>query len=444
LAKVVEYIALMVGGEPGSRVLASLRLSLRGQTLLNAVRRTRFGDVRTPKVLGIDDWSIRKGRTYGTILVDLERHSPIDLMSDRSSASVAEWLKAHPGVEIVCRDRGGEYAEGARLGAPGAVQVADRWHLLSNLGDAVERVLVRNHSKLGRVRLQGLKAPDPPKEFVQQPVLTVPRPPTRREREKGERDGVREARHREIHRLRAEGYGVRATARHLRISPITVRKYLAAPGCPHPTPRHGRVREIDRHVSYLRERWEQGEHRVEVLWEEIRRRGFGGAPRRVQEVLSPWRAELCEARKTGRPPGPKAPEVPPGRRLPPRRAAALLLKADGALKPAQSDYIRELLGECPELGSLRTLGREFSRIVRERDAAALERWLDRAESCEVGELREFMAGIQRDRAAVEAALTYEWSLGQVEGQITRLKLIKRQGYGRSGFDLLRARVLRAA
>lgn len=136
----------------------------------------------------------------------------------------------------------------------------------------------------------------------------------------------------------------------------------------------------------------------------------------MQEVLSPWRAELCEAGKAGRPPRRKAPEVPAGRRLSPRRAAALLLKSDGALKPAQSDYIGELLEECPELGSLRTLGREFSRIVRERDAVALERCLDRAESCEVGELREFMAGIRRDRAAVEAALTYEWSSGQVEGR----------------------------
>ncbi len=355
---------------------------------------------------------------------------------------MAEWLRLHPGVEIVCRDRGGEYAEGARLGAPGAVQVADRWHLLSNLRDAVERVLVRNHFKLGRIRLQGSKAPDPPEEFVQQPVPTVSRPRTRREREKGERDGVREARYREIHRLKGEGYGVRATARHLHLNPTTVRKYLAAPNCPAPTPRPSRVRQIERHVAYLREGWEQGEHRVGVLWEEIRRRGFGGAPRRVQEVLSPWRKELREDRKIGRPP--RLPQAPPGRRLSPRHAASLLVRRDEELKPAQRDYLHVLLERCPELGGVRGLGREFVRMVRERDAPALGRWLLDAEGCGTGEVREFAAGIRRDLAAVEAALMYHWSSGQVEGQITRLKLIKRQGYGRAGFDLLRARVLRAA
>jgi transposase len=372
----------------------------------------------------------------------LERRRPVDLLDDRSSASAAEWLRLHPGVEIICRDRGGEYAEGARLGTPDAVQVADRWHLLANLGDALERVLVRNHGALGKVRLREPKARDPSDESAPQPAPPVPRAPTRREREKRERDGVREVRYREIHRLKAAGYGARATARQLRLNPTTVRKYLAASSCPHPAPRPGRVREIDRYVAYLRERWEQGDRRVDVLWEEIRRQGFGGAPRRVQEVLSPWRREMQKAHKIGRPPRP--PQNPPGRRLSPRHAASLLVRRDEDLKPVQGGYVRTLLELCPDLNSLRALGREFVRMVRERDAQALARWLEEAEGCEAGELREFAAGIRRDQAAVEAALTYEWSSGQVEGQITRLKLIKRQMYGRANFDLLRARVLRAA
>jgi hypothetical protein len=439
---VVEHVAFAVGGEPGARVLAPLGLSLRGQTLLNAIRRSGFIDVPAPKVLGIDDWSIRKGRNYGTILVDLERRGPFDLLSDRTSASVAGWLRLHPGVEIICRDRGGEYAEGARLGAPGAVQVADRWHLLANLGDASGRVLVRNHGAPGKVRPREPKAPDPSDGSAPQPAPPVPRAPTRREQQKRERDEVREARRREIHRLKAAGYGVRATARQLRLHPTTVRKYLAASSCPHPAPRPGRVRQIDRHVAYLRERWERGERRVDVLWEEIRRQGFGGAPRRVREVLSPWRREVRKARSIGRPPRPS--QDPPGRRLSPRRAASLLVRRDEDLKPAQGEYVRTLLQLCPDLNSLRAPGREFVRMVRERDARALARWLEAARGCEAGELREFAAGIRRDQAAVEAALTYGWSSGQVEGQITRLKLIKRQGYGRAGFDLWRARVLRAA
>ncbi len=205
------------------------------------------------------------------------------------------------------------YAEGARLGAPDAVQVADRWHLLANLGDVTECVLVRHHGVLGKIRLREPKAPNPCEESEQQPTQPVPRAPTRKEQEERVRRGVREARYRDIHRLKDEGYGVRATGRHLRLNPTTVRKYLAAPSCPHPSPRHGRVREIERYVPYLRERWGRGERRADVLWEEIRRRGFGGAPRRVQEVLSPWRRELRENRKVGRPPWP--PEAPPGRRI---------------------------------------------------------------------------------------------------------------------------------
>lgn len=453
LATIVLVFGVAVGGAPGARLLAELGIAVSGDTLLRAVSAAALPAAAPPRVLGVDDWSLRKGHTYGTILVDLEAHRPVDLLPDRSAASLEAWLKDRPGVEIICRDRGGAYADGAAQGAPGAVQVADRWHLFANLGDMLERLLTRHHAALGQVRLVAATPPVSPAAIAAASPPPTPaasaraaEPPTRAARERERSAARREARHAEIHALHRQGLSRRAVARQLGLNRRTVQKYLAAPRCPHPGPRPHRRRAIATYLPYLRERWEAGERRVAVLWGEIRERGFPGAAPRVREALAPWRRDERAARRAATDAAlPTAPPPPPtGKRCTPRQVAAWLVRPSDDLKPAQHAYLEALVARCPAIGTARALAQDFARLLRTHDKTGLETWLVAAEACAEAEVRAFAVGIRRDQAAVQAALDHEWSSGQVEGQVNRLKLVKRQAYGRAGFALLRRRYLLAS
>jgi transposase len=449
LATIVLIFGVAVGGAPGARLLAELGIPISGATLLRAVMATALPDASEPHVLGVDDWCRRKGRTYGTILVDMEQHRPVDLVPGREAAPLAQWLGAHPSVKTICRDRAGAYADGARQGAPGAVQVADRWHLLKNLGEALERLLQRHHPALtaaARALTERARLAAMPAEGASAPEQ-APTRLTRARQEQHQRRDRRLARYKAVLDLHRQGFAVRAIACELHMGRRLVRQYLAAPSFPERAPSRPRRTLLAPYEPYLRMRWEAGCQNAAALWRELRAQGFTGSASFVRQQVRRWRVTPGRPGKPGRMAGGRRQNTstmpPPVRVLSPRQAVWLFLRDVDDLTAAQCAYRAELLECCPEIASALPLVAAFQRLVRTRDQPALTMWLATAETCVLGEFREFAAGVRRDMAAVEAAVTSEWSSGQVEGQITRLKLVKRSMYGRAGFPLLRQRYLLA-
>lgn len=423
LGSALDILALALGGEAGARVARDLAMRTSPDTLLRRVRVLPDPKTEPVRILGVDDWAWKKRHTYGTILTDLERGRVVDLLPDRAADTFAAWLEAHPGVEVIARDRSGTYAEGARRGAPAAVQVADRWHLVRNLTDAVERALV-GKSALLRQAADAL-VPAPPQE----PVAPSSAPPTRAERAKAQRRAARLRRYEEVVRLRRSGMSKREIARRVGLSRGTVTSWLAAGSFPERKERAPVGSILDSYHAYIELRFHEGCRNAAELHREVRAQGFTGSRRPVRDFVRRLRQGF---------PTPPAPRL---RRPSVRTCAWWLVLHDDELTAEQRRYVDALTGLSPDFSLVRFLAQEFRRMLQESDVNVLGAWVEAASK---SPLRRFAAGIHADVAAVRAAIELPWSNGPTEGHVNRLKTVKRQMYGRAGFDLLRARVLHAA
>ncbi len=327
------------------------------------------------------------------------------------------------------RDRSGAYAEGIRAGAPGATQVADRWHLLVNCSDALRQLLDRHHRQLreaahicavgGRVPAQA-----PPDGSA----------PTQAERRKADWQERRQARYGAVAELHRQGVPIRRIARRLGMGRNAVRRWLRA-GEAVPYRRAPGRSVLDQHLGHMERRWSEGCRNAAELWRGLREeRGFEGG----YDVVRRWAIRrrgldaVCAEPARG---------LPSWRVPSSRRAARLLTTEEASLNRADQRFTRTLTALSPDIRLAAELARAFARLVRERDADALDPWLGRAQTTK---LRGFAEGLSRDIDAVRAALTHSRSNGPTEGHVNRLKLLKRQRYGRAKFDLLRSRVLHAA
>lgn len=413
-------------------------------------------------MVGIDDWAFRRGQRYGTIICDLERHRVVDLLPERAVQSTADWLRSHPTIQIISRDRGGTYAEAARLGAPQALQVADRWHLLNNLGQMVQQVLQRHYKEVRRIEHSLSLGVAPEDPGVSLPTMEaddlVPVPPERvvgygtYEAERTRRRERRVARYEEVVALHQQGLGSLRIARRLQMSPVTVRRYLHAGAFPEHAPKRTQVKEVDTYRDYLFQRWQQGARNGMLLWREIREQGFTQSSGSVYELLKCWQNQWptqyqssAQARGSPRPVAWTYPRHLMWLLLYPERTLARTEKREGHERRDQLQTLRDhLLAQCPALATLTQKSQEFIAMFKGHQAQRLSPWIEQTLLCDEPGVAQFAKGIQQDYQAVHAALQYQWSQGPVEGQVNRLKFLKRQMYGRARFDLLHLRVCPAA
>jgi len=489
LLEELKALGLAASAEVNERLAPRLGMKVKASTLLRYVRTIPDAPKTEVKMVGIDDFALRCGDTYGTIVVNLETGKPLDLLPDRTADAVIPWLESHQEIVLVSRDRASAYADAVKRTLPQATQVADRYHLVQNLREHLQRFLDRKRTILPEVEDIPLNKPltpgasqtggsspersglpaqtvlaksaqevnaKQPSEAGKQSALADSPPSVVRDMEldrltyadrkkKISRD-KRYARYEQILTLHHAGMSGRAIARELHMSRRIVQKYLSSDGFPERADGTGHRRsgksKLDPYRTYLRGRWDVGEHSGTLLFREIKERGYTGSESLLRKLLGEWRTELPPKRRQGQPRKPRLSPQPKKRRLSSRGASFLMILSPSKLTHVQQHQLEQMnLNE--DLRMVYLLSQEFVAFLKEQKVEALDPWLLRAKACKVAELASFVNGIRRDYAAVRAACSLPWSNGTTEGQVNRLKFLKRQMFGRAHLDLLRIKVLHA-
>jgi transposase len=431
LRGMLESIGLALAGRAGARLATALGLSATRSTLLRLIRALPDPEIGTVTVLGVDDFALRRGRVYGTVLVDINTRRPIDLLADREADTFAAWLREHPGTEVVCRDRAGAYAQGARTGAPQAIQVADRWHLWHNLAEHVDKTVAAHH---GCLRQQDTIGPEVGIEPGSADDLAeVAEAAQVQRREVSALVARTKARYQAVHALKADGKGIKTIRRELGLAKETVRRFFRADSVEEllAKPRAGRLSVLDAYKPYLHDRWNAGVTNASTLHREITGQGYRGSRGTVAAYLAPFRA-------LGAAP-PATPAVPKVRQI-----TSWMLRRPEDLDTDEQLTLKQMLASCPHLDATATHVATFAELLTGRHGDRLDSWMASVDSHDLPHLHRFVTGLRRDYQAVRNGLTLSHSSGSVEGNVNRIKMIKRQMYGRAKFDLLRKRILLAA
>jgi transposase len=453
LRRAHESIGYHLGGEAGARLTMELAMTTSPDTLLRRLKQLKDRSASPPRFIGIDDWAWRKGQHYGTIVVDLEQGEIIDLLPDRDAETVKSWLNEHPGVELVSRDRWSDYAKAASEAAPNAQQVADRWHLLKNLREAIERLFERESETIARALKPAEPAAIPEVVAVEapaieeQPPAETPSPPqpsdsaaTSPQPEVEPAKRRRVERFERVHELHRLGWPMRRIARELGLSRAAVRRYLRRTTCPDWRPGRAARSGLDKYRAEIDRRIAEGCTSAAKLHRELVSQGCRHSYVSVQRYV---RKRLAAAGKSRA--GVNAAKPPPAPPLPSARQLSFdWVRRRENREEEQQARLDAIRGRSAELSAALDLADEFAALIRKLSPGTLTAWLAKAEASSCLEMRRFAEGIRRDEAAVEAAVSRPWSNGPVEGHVNRLKTIKRQMYGRAGFVLLRARVVKVA
>jgi transposase len=439
LLEMLAGFGLESAGRAAARLAGTLGIAVHPATVLRLVAAAPEPEVTAaPEVLGVDDFALAKGYVYGTVLVDMRTGDVVDLLPDREAATLEAWLKAHPGAGLICRDRAGNYAEGARAGAPDAIQVADRWHLWHNLAEYAEKT-VAGHRGCLKDQPDGAVGNDAAgtADTLEQ------EPPGQAEGGQVPPDGSLDAcgrerrlvtrtreRYAEIHQRLDDGESLSAICRVTGLDRKTVQRFARAGGVEELLAKAtSRESKLDEFKPYLHQRWNEGVTDAAALHAELREQGWAGSVQTVRRYVRPFRQALAA-------PGP-APAVPKTRQI-----TSWLLTRPDHLQAGEQAQLAAIRARCPHIDALAGHVTTFAEMMTARTGSRdLEGWLAAVEADEQSALRSFAIGIRNDQHAVTNGLTLHWNSGRVEGTVNKIKMIKRQMYGRAGFDLLRKRVI---
>jgi transposase len=416
LAGMLGSIAVALAGRAGSRLAAGLGVPASRQVLLRLVMAAPDPAAAGPRVLGVDDFAIRRGQHYGTLLIDIETGAPLDLLEGRDARPLAGWLAAHPGVEVICRDRSGSYADGARTGAPQAVQVADRFHLWQNLAKAVEKCAAAHRACLAE--------PAPP-PAAQDGVPALPEPERAGQPDPDGKYAERTRQHHAlVHGLRAEGRGLREIARHLGWGLHTVQRLDRAATWQELVDgrwQGPRPSKLDPFKPYLGQHADGARGSIRRLFLEIQALGYDGSYPVVRDYLS--------RNSPAREPLPPAPPTV-------RDVTNWLCRRPDTLTEDEKPRLKAILDRCPELQAASGQVRAFAAMITGLTGENLPQWIDAARTAGLPGIASFAKGLEQDLDAVTNGLTMNWSSGPVEGRVNHIKMIKRQMFGRAGLPLL--------
>jgi transposase len=428
LAAMLTAVALALAGRAGARLAPLLGLPAGRTGMLRLIMALPDPQDRPVRVLGVDDFAFHRGHTYGTLLINIDTGKPVDLLPDREAGTLAAWLRAHPGAEVICRDRAGAYAEGARAGAPDAIQVADRWHLWHNLAEHAEKTVAAHHRCIreGHAALAQAAAQQAP-----DPGLAAAETTSAHAANRARVARTRE-RHEQVQALKAAGKNVTTVMRELRLAPGTARRYYRASNVDEVTAGllTGWPSTLDEYKPHLHQRWNQGCTNIQQLHREVTALGYRGSYGAVYAYLAPFKAGAAAP-----PPVPAPPKV--------RHITSWILRDPATLDDSEQASLTSVRAQCTHLDALAAHITEFAKILTSRRGGQLDGWIAAVDASDQPHLHSFTTGLKRDHQAVLNGLTLPYSSGKVEGNVNRIKMLKRQMYGRAGFSLLRKRVLLA-
>src|SRR2546421_9712533 len=404
LQEALRQLGLRGGGQAGADAASELGISVSRDTILRLLRQSQPSARAEPHVIGLDDWAWKRRLRYGTLICDLERGLPIDLLPDRTVETVSAWLKKHPTIDTISRDGSSEYASAMKKGAPQAREVSDRWHLVKNLAGCVSVLLASCLAQLRRAEVAAVRS-----EQAEEQPLKPRRPGQTRAIAQAQqaRQAERKARYEHILELQKQGMKSPEIAQKLGVTSRTIQRWMATADIPYSRPRKQRPRLLDPYKAYVLSRWDQGCRNGAQLERELKAKGYKGSGRamyRYLETLEPSGVSSHRRRSPSakRPTENLAPN--PLLALSASQATWLFFRKDEDLKPEEQENLRQLRQASPDLETAYQLVKEFLHMVHELSGERLEEWLGKVQASHLPAFQSFVTGVQQDKDAVLAGL----------------------------------------